>query len=201
MGVPRATRPLACVLPPLQEGLDSGWVLTASFMQPRLPYLCSVFAGPLHTFQTGLGLHSSGYIEPPQGPGEVERLLPDVSLSAVYQKTWLWDGIFHCLGILHPGCLGFGWGWVKITLDSFGFCFIFIDAPRCSTMQSNHVFLNFLFFFGLSSLGKEGNCIISVPTCSPGVGCLRVSVGCYSFLRGLSAGAVVMNPSACRCWR
>ena len=201
VGVPGATRPLACVLPPLQEGLDSGWVLTASFMQPRLPYLCSVFAGPLHSFQTGLGLHSSGYIDPPQGPGEVERLLPDVSLSAVYQKTWLWDGIFHCLGILHPGCLGFGWGWVKITLDSFGFCFIFIDAPRCSNMQSNHVFLNFLFFFGLSSLGKEGNCIISVPTGSPGVGCLRVSVGCYSFLRGLSAGAVVMNPSACQCRR
>lgn len=130
MGVPQATRPLASVPPPLQEGLDSGWVLTASFMQPRLPYLCSVFAGPLHSFQTGLGLHSSGYIDPPQGAGEVEKLLPDVSLSVVYQRTWLWGGIAHCLGILLFGCLGFGWGWVKITLDSFGFCFIFIDAPR-----------------------------------------------------------------------
>ena len=199
--MPQATRPLASVPPPLQEGLDSGWVLTASFMQPRLPYLCSVFAGPLHSFQTGPGLHSSGYIDPPQGAGEVEKLLPDVSLSVVYQRTWLWGGIVHCLGILLFGCLGFGWGWVKITLDSFGFCFIFTDAPRCSNMPSNHVFLNFLFFFGLSSLGKEENGIISVLTGSPGIGCLRVSVGCYSFLRGLPGGAVVMNPSTCRCRR
>ena len=51
-------------------------------------------------------------------------------------------------------------------------------------MQSIHIFLNFLFFFGLSSLGKEENVIISVLTGSPGIGCLRVSVGCYSFLRG-----------------
>ena len=54
VGVPQATWPLTSVLPPLQEGLDSRWVLTASFMQPRLPYLCNVFVGPLHSFQTGL---------------------------------------------------------------------------------------------------------------------------------------------------
>ena len=131
--MPQATRPLASVPPPLQEGLDSGWVLTASFMQPRLPYLCSVFAGPLHSFQTGLGLHSSGYIDPPQGAGEVEKLLPDVSLSVVYQRTWLWGGIVHCLGILLFGCLGFGLGRSQTdTTERFYFLFTFLFCHICT---------------------------------------------------------------------
>ena len=52
-GVPWATKPLASVPLPLQEGLNSGWILTASFLQPTLLYLCSVSAVPFIVFKRG----------------------------------------------------------------------------------------------------------------------------------------------------